>query len=179
MHVIVCTSRRPSPRTRTFCRDLASSSCIFQYYTRGKSNMISIMSQARISGAQRVWVVSSSHRNPKSITFYDVWATPPTRIGSIVIRGVTLRREIKNLYPESTKARPLLLIPPTDNSLMDLYSLIKNSLPQPQPYEVPCTQLRISRSPSNEVEILFEESQTGLLCGPKISLGEYRWRVLA
>ncbi len=175
MHILVCTSLRPSPRTRTFCRDLAASSSTFQYLVRGKSNILSLMSYAHTSGAHKLWLVSSSHGNPKTITFYDVSKPPPAKIGYVVIKGVTLRREIRNLYPKSTRMRPLVLIPPQDNSLNDLYSLMKNALPETMPSKTPCTYLRIERLSEMRVGLLFIESQTGLFCGPKISLGDYRW----
>ncbi|MCX8181637.1 MAG: hypothetical protein N3D12_00805 [Candidatus Methanomethyliaceae archaeon] len=175
MRVLVCTSLRPSPRTRTFCRDLGASSSIFQYYVRGKSNILSLMSYAYMNGAQKVWLVSSRHGNPGTITFYEVRSPYPTIIGSIIIKGVTLRRELGNLYPKSTRMRPLTLIPPKDDSLKDLHSLIKRSLPDDIPSKTPCTQLCIVRSAETSVELLFIESQTGLLCGPKISLSDYIW----
>lgn len=175
MRVLVCTSLRPSPRTRTFCRDLVASSSIFQYYIRGKSNMLSLMSYAQMTGAHKVWLVSSRYGNPRTITFYDVSPPAPIIIGSMIIKGVALRRELKNLYPKSTRMRPLTLLPPEDDSLKDLYSLLKRALPGDLPSKNKCTHLRIARSSDAEVELLFVESQTGLLCGPKISLGDYVW----
>ncbi|NHV60198.1 MAG: hypothetical protein HA492_02130 [Candidatus Verstraetearchaeota archaeon] len=175
MHILVCTSLRPSPRTRTFCRDLAASSSTFQYIVRGKSNILSLMSYAHMSGTHRLWLVSSSHGNPKTITFYDVSKSPPAKIGYLVIKGVALRREIGNLYPKSTRMRPLILIPPEDNSLKDLYSLMKQALPSTTPSEALCTYLRIERPSDTGATLLFIESQTGLFCGPKISIGDYRW----
>ncbi|MEM4234666.1 MAG: hypothetical protein QXU75_05920 [Candidatus Methanomethylicaceae archaeon] len=175
MRVLICTSLRPSPRTRTFCRDLVASSSIFQYHIRGKSNMLSLMSYAQMIGAHKVWIVSSRYGNPRAITFYDLSMPTPIIIGSMIIKGITLRREIRNLYPKSTRMRPLALLPPEDDSLKDLYSLLKRALPEDLSSKNKCTHLRIARSSETKVELLFVESQTGLLCGPKISLGDYIW----
>ncbi len=173
--VLVCTSLRPSPRTRTFCRDLVASSSIFQYYVRGKSNMISLLGHAHLSGACRLWLIGSSYGNPKTITFYDVSVCPPTKMGLLLIKGTTLRREIKNLYPKSTRSRPLEFLMPEDKSLMDLYSLISSALPKVFSTKSPRTQLRLGRNPENRIELSFVESETGLPCGPKITVGDYHW----
>lgn len=174
MNVLICTSHRPSPRTRTFCRDLVASSAIFQYHVRGKWNIVSLIGYARVSGAQRVWIVDSRHGNPNLLTFYDVSTTSTTKIGSMLMKRVVLRRDMPNLYPKPTRTRPISLVPPVDEDLKDLYHLMKRALPNNQLIKGPCTELRIERPSEKKIELLFVESETGSPCGPKITVGDYR-----
>ncbi|MGQ9759341.1 MAG: hypothetical protein ACUVQ5_02045 [Candidatus Methanomethylicaceae archaeon] len=175
MSVLLCTSLRPSPRTRTLCRDLVASSAIFRYHARGKSNMPSLLGYARISGAHRLWLIDSRHGNPSVLTTYNTEDLMPTKVGSIFIKGVALRREISGICPKSTRTRPIALPPPEEDELNDLYLLIRHSFPTIQPHKGPCTELRIRHSTEKKIEVLFIEGETGCICGPKIILGDYRW----
>lgn len=170
MKILISTSLRPSPRIRTFCKDLASASSIFYYSTRGKMNILTLFSYARVIGAKRLWLVKSKYGNPGGIFFYDI-EKPERIIGSIIIKGVSLKRELKNVFPKSTKNHLIHLIPPEDNQLYELYSVIKNAIPEIPYNNRLITKLKIIKS--KYIELNFIESETNLLCGPRIFLSGY------
>ncbi|MCX8169553.1 MAG: hypothetical protein N3D72_00510, partial [Candidatus Methanomethyliaceae archaeon] len=89
----------------------------------------------------------------------------------IIIRGISLKRELKGIFPKSTKDYYLNVIPPEDNELCELYSIIKKAIPEIPSINRPFTELKIIKN--KYVELNFIESETNLLCGPRIILSGY------
>ncbi len=97
VRIIVTTSHRPSQRVRTFAKDLASVLPGAVKVNRGKSSMRDLYYDAVGLGAERVIVIGVWKGNPGTIHVYSVPEPPETRLKplvDIVLRGVTLRREI-------------------------------------------------------------------------------------
>lgn len=171
MRVLISTSLRPTPRIRTFCKDLVSTSSIFQYITRGKMNIPALFSRALTLNASKIWLVFSKHGNPGAISFYVVEDFNFKNIGEIIIRGVSLKRELKNVPPNSRRNQCIFVSPPEHEELNKLYSLIKSALPEPVDKNKPSTELKIIKNRS--VILNFIDSETNLPCGPKIILRGY------
>lgn len=171
MKVLISTSLRPTPRIRTFCKDLASTSSIFQYITRGKMNIPTLFSQAFTLNTGKIWLVSSKYGNPGTISFYTLENLKFKNIGSIIIKGVSLKRELKNISPKSRRNQYVFVSPPEHDELCKLYLLIKNALPEPLNKNEPFTELKIIKNKS--IMLNFIDSETNLLCGPKIILRGY------
>ncbi|MEM0285799.1 MAG: hypothetical protein QXW34_01470, partial [Candidatus Methanomethyliaceae archaeon] len=146
MKVLISTSLRPTPRIRTFCKDLASTSSIFQYITRGKMNLPTLFSQALTLNANKIWLINSRHGNPGIIFFHVYEKSEFKNIGSIIIKGVSLKRELKNIAPKSKKNQYILISPPEYEELYELYLLIKNALPEYFNKNESFTELRIIKN---------------------------------
>lgn len=105
MGVVITTSRRPSPRTRSFIKDLVSVVPGSVRVTRGHMSMEELAREAVIRGADRVVVVGERRGNPGIIRVYRV--EPGLRLRntvSFIVRGVTLSREAGNGQPGLRRA---------------------------------------------------------------------------
>lgn len=171
MKVLISTSLRPTPRIRTFCKDLTSTSLIFQYIARGKMNIPALFGRAFAFSASKIWLVFSKHGNPSAISFYVLEDLNFKKIGEIFIKGVSLKRELKNISSKSRKNKYIFVSPPEYEELHGLYLLIKNALPEIIDKDEPFTELKIIKDKS--IILNFIDSETNLLCGPKIILRGY------
>lgn len=84
---LITTSRKPSPRTRSFARDLARA-LRFDYLTRGKANLQSIFSG--FSRYSVILIVMERHGNPSRIDVHF----PEYTVNLLLSRAI-LSREIK------------------------------------------------------------------------------------
>ena len=102
---LLTTSHRPSPRTRSFIKDLASIFPNAFKTNRGHKTFNELAIEAVSNGLNYVIIVSESRGNPRSLEIYEVVDRETlypklNKIVSIVIQGVRLSRE----NPESHKA---------------------------------------------------------------------------
>jgi hypothetical protein len=172
MAILLCTSLRPSPRTRTFCNDLEAASCDFEYRPRGKTPLIKLTAQASSQGAQRTWLVESRFGEPNMIKCLDTSQIKAEKISSLLISRVKLRREL-GISPRSVAKGSLRVVPPEDRDLKELYHLLLKSAGSP------CgtgkiTELRLMPSKGFAAELDFVDSASGAPCGPQIFLKDYR-----
>jgi U3 small nucleolar ribonucleoprotein protein IMP4 len=92
--IIVTTSRRPSPRSRSFVKDLVSVLPGGVRLTRGHSSYADLAREALRVGADRVVIIGEWKGNPGVVRVYE-----PTRdlelkhIVAMVVLGVKLARE--------------------------------------------------------------------------------------
>lgn len=174
MTILLCTSLRPSPRTRTFCNDLVATSVDFSYHLRGKTSLLLLSAHARGSGADRLWIISTRFGEPKLVECYDIAGKKPARIASLLMQRVALRRELPNTF--RGRGGPIQIHQPEDHSLVGLYSLLKATLGRGEMPEGidPTTELIISSSADCLAELTFIHSRTGSFCGPKILLRDVR-----
>jgi len=174
MTILLCTSLRPSPRTRTFCNDLVAATADFDYYLRGKSGLLLLSAYAHSAGAERLWIVNSRFGDSKLIECYDTTGGRVKKIGSLLISRVILGRELKDLGPKGTRGRHLRLVPPAHRSLTDLYEMLLNSLGELNPSDRGATELRLETSRDHLAEMVFVDSETRAPCGPRIILKDFR-----
>ncbi|MCE4599574.1 MAG: hypothetical protein F7C81_05195 [Desulfurococcales archaeon] len=99
--IIITTSRRPSPRTRSLVKDLVRVIPSATRITRGHLTMEELARDAILLGANRVAIIGERRGNPSIIRFYEPRTSPLSlgNIATILIRGVTLAREAGNTYP--------------------------------------------------------------------------------
>jgi|Deesub1362A_J573_1020465.scaffolds.fasta_scaffold00115_74 rRNA maturation protein Rpf1 len=81
--ILITTSRKPSNRTRSFCKDLQKAIPGSVYKTRGKARLQDLLHQ------ERTVYVTESKGNPRTIEIYE----KGKRLLHIVITGVKLSRE--------------------------------------------------------------------------------------
>jgi len=102
--LLVTTSRRPSPRTRSFIKDLVSIIPSASKINRGHKSLVELAIEANRLGYQYILIVSDCGGNPSSIAIYEVAEDTSghlalKNLAVIKVRGVKLSRE----NPESSK----------------------------------------------------------------------------
>ncbi len=181
MTILLCTSLRPSPRTRTFCNDLVSTSCDFRYLTRGKSGLAYLAAYSKAVGASRLWVINSRFGEPKVIECYDSSGDKPSAIASLLIKRVQLKRDLNSQSSGKTRARPLRMIKPESESLDGLYDALSQAMdlqglgglaagPVGKTVDV-----YLTTSEKYFAEIFFIDSTSKKPCGPAIYLEDFKW----
>ena len=174
MTILLCTSLRPSPRTRSFCNDLVASSSEFKYFTRGKSGLAFIAAYARKEGGDRLWIVNSRYGDPKLIECYDMTGSAPNQIASFLIARIQLRREMKDFCQIDTSQRRLKVMPPDSISLDRLYATIRDAVGGISGDYGKSTELHIIKSKNHYAELFFVDSETKMPSGPAIYMTDYR-----
>lgn len=96
--VLVTTTRRPSPRTRSLVRDLVSVIPGAIRLTRGHMNTEELAFEAASRGVERVLIIGTRRGNPSIARFYRPAPPKLEHIGTLIIRGVTLGREARTTF---------------------------------------------------------------------------------
>ena len=71
--MLISTSRKPSQKTRTFCKNF-SHAFGYDYTNRGKSSLRDLLIKAKQLGHDRLVLVYQIKGNPSKLTFYDLEA---------------------------------------------------------------------------------------------------------
>ncbi len=91
--ILITTSRRPSPRTRSLVKDLAALFPGSYRLTRGHMTLEELALEARSIGADRVLIVGERRGNPSILRFYEPRGRSLVNIVTILVKGVKLSRE--------------------------------------------------------------------------------------
>ena len=93
--MLLTTSRRPTGRMRTFCRDLANSIPDVTRVNRGKMSLDGVAEKAIELEADRVVVVDRWHGGPGKINLFQVSSTGLKSVPPLILIGeIRLRREL-------------------------------------------------------------------------------------
>ena len=113
--VLVTTSRRPSPRIRSFVKDLVAVVPGAFRFTRGHYSMEELAREAYLKGADRIVVVGERRGNPGIIRAYAFKPEDlrPHNIVTFIVKGVTLSREAHTPPPPRGAVRELVANPLT------------------------------------------------------------------
>ncbi|MCE4621119.1 MAG: hypothetical protein F7B95_01600 [Desulfurococcales archaeon] len=125
-NIIITTSRRPSPRTRSLVKDLVAIIPGAIRITRGHLTMEELSLLAVTRGADRILVIGERRGNPSIMRFYRVEAGGYKNIVTIIIRGLALSRELRRPLPEANPSA--LYIEFTDDSLADFAEALMQGL---------------------------------------------------
>ena len=125
-NIIITTSRRPSPRTRSLVKDLVAIIPGAIRITRGHLTMEELSLLAVTRGADRILVIGERRGNPSIMRFYRVEAGGYKNIVTIIIRGLALSRELRRPLPEANPSA--LYIEFTDDSLADFAEALMRGL---------------------------------------------------
>ncbi len=93
MKILITTAYSPSPRTRTFVKDLVSVIPGSEKLSRGKLSLDLLGAVAADQEADKVIIVKEYHGNPSSLEVYRVEEAELVKEGEIKLRGVTLSSE--------------------------------------------------------------------------------------
>jgi hypothetical protein len=89
--LLITTSRKPSRRTRRFCRELSAVLPLSLYVNRGKASLRTIAERAVADGYSRVLVVGETKGNPSLIRVLDVAPNRWEWKGQLFITSAVLR----------------------------------------------------------------------------------------
>jgi len=108
--IIITTSHRPTPRTRSLVKDLVSVIPNAVRITRGKATLDLLALQAVDIGADRILVIRNWKGNPRFLDFYEVLPATrkATKICTLVLRGYKLARECGHPPPPHKPASLIL-----------------------------------------------------------------------
>jgi len=93
LKILVTTAYSPSPRTRTFVKDLVSVLPNAEKLSRGKLSLDLLGAVAADEGAEKVIIVKEFHGNPSALEVYAVRDAELVKEGEIRLRGVSLSSE--------------------------------------------------------------------------------------
>ena len=96
--MLISTSRKPSQKTRKFCKNLAHATG-FHSVNRGKMNMRELLLKALELDEVNLAVVNEIKGNPSKITFYS----NKGEILLAILVGVTIDNEKMNIAPSQLK----------------------------------------------------------------------------
>ena len=170
--ILITTSRRPSPRVRSFVKDLVLVIPGAVRLTRGHLSMRDLAVEAQLVGADRVVVVGEKRGNPGIIRVYKVSGDSLVNIVSFIVKGVALSRETGAGQP--SKGTPLRLVVDTDGSSVadefaDAFVVAFHArvFEDPRPGDV---LARITGLDERTVRVEFYQSDRRV--GPRLKLGK-------
>jgi U3 small nucleolar ribonucleoprotein protein IMP4 len=178
--ILLTTSRRPTGRIRTFCRDLVNSIPDVVRVNRGKMSLDGVAEKAIEVEADRVVVVDRWHGGPGRINLYQLGSTGLESVPPLMlIKAIRLRRELK----ETTK-RPrssAITLAPEDSAKLE-----KIAGPLSQFFGLPVLSLseasqkygatmHFSFDSSRRLQITFMRPQRMVEIGPRVTLSKLIW----
>ena len=98
--MLISTSRKPSQKTRTFCKNL-SHAFGFDYTNRGKSSLRDLLVKANQLGHDKLVLVYQIKGNPSKLTFYDLESNELLAL----LVSVNTTNERLHIKPEDLKIR--------------------------------------------------------------------------
>jgi len=173
--ILLTTSRRPTERIRTLCRELAHVIPNAVRINRGKLSLGGVAEKALEFGANRVIIIDRWKGGPGKIQFFHAGSeglipAPPT----LYVSGVRLQREFKT---KVRKMHPLTLTVSSEGPSQTgkLAEVLSNFLEVPKSSEerVPSAyraSMHVSSDASGSVQITFRLLPEGVEVGPRITL---------
>jgi len=180
--ILLTTSRRPTERIRTLCRELAHVIPNAVRVNRGKLSLDGVAERALEFGADHVIIIDRWKGGPGEIQFFHAGSgglvpVPPT----LYVSGVRLQREFKTRV---RKIRPLTLTASSEGSSQTgkLVEALSNFLEVSKSTEerVPSADrasMHISSDASGSMQITFRLLPEGMEVGPRITLSHLVWEI--
>jgi U3 small nucleolar ribonucleoprotein protein IMP4 len=113
--VIISTSREPSPRTRSFVKDISNLAYWLIKINRGKMTFHELVEEAILADSNTLAVVGEMRGNPSIIRVYDLTDVARTEkllhTYSIILKGVALSRETGNHGVEPQEVNEIIIEP--------------------------------------------------------------------
>jgi U3 small nucleolar ribonucleoprotein protein IMP4 len=180
--ILVTTSRRPTDRIRTLCRELSRVIPDTVRVNRGKLSLDGVAERALEFGADRVIIIDRWKGGPGKIQFFHANAKglipiPPT----LYLSEVRLQRELET---RARKIRPITLIASFEGSAQTgkLAEALSNFLkvPKSTDKDVPSAyqaSMHVSIDASGSVQITFRLLPEGVEMSPRIILSHLVWEI--
>ena len=176
--ILLTTSRNPTPKTRTFCNDLARVIPSIVRVNRGKMSADEVGEKALEFGADRVVIVDRWQRGTGSIRFFrldesGLVSTPPI----IHVVGIRLRRE----FSVVSKVKPALsLMAELSGRVLRVSKAVSKFFgipiqPMDETTKSDSALMRIMLDEHNRIVITFVVEPNHIEVGPRIIVSGVEW----
>ncbi|MBN1784138.1 MAG: hypothetical protein JW815_00155 [Candidatus Bathyarchaeota archaeon] len=180
--ILLTTSRRPTGRIRTFCRDLANSIPDTVRVNRGKMSLDGIAEKAIEVEAEKIVVVDRWQGGPGRISLYRLGSSgldfvPPL----MLIKGIQLRREFKSVKKHGQSS--VITFAPKNSLATDkIAGQLSQFFGLPAHYldDVAGTHviaMHLSFDCSGVLQLTFKRLQQMVEIGPRITISKLIWDV--
>ena len=176
---LLTTSRNPTPKIRTFCRDFARVIPNIFYVNRGKMSNDDVAEKAIEYDADRVVIVDRWQGGLGVLRFFMVTESGLTEASPTIHFAVKLQKElgVSNVKPAvsirvqaSNKSDELARLAA---SLSGLFGLPISS--EEQEHKPALTMMRISRDKSGKIAVTFMDEPRHVELGPRITVSKLEW----
>ena len=180
--ILVTTSRRPTGRIRTFCRDLVNSIPDAVRVNRGKMSLDGVAEKALEVEADRVLVVDRWHGGPGKISLYMMSSSglkPEAPL--MLINGIRLRREL-NETTKRAQSTAITLEPEASTELRRIAGSLSQFFGLPllsldDAVRKHGASMHLSFNSARRLQITFMRPQQMVEIGPRVTLSKLVWNV--
>jgi rRNA maturation protein Rpf1 len=183
--ILFTTSRKPTNRIRTFCRDLVYSIPNTLRINRGKLSLNALAEKALELGANRIVIIDRWKGGPGKIEFFQIrerlHQVPPL----IYLKGVKLRREFDTKV-KRVQAYAIVICNEENEELQKISDAISEFLQLPQKQENALKKLKfrkrrtifcIEKNKEMQIRFTFRLLPQLTEVGPRIRLSHLIWEV--
>jgi len=180
--ILLTTSRRPTGRIRTFCRDFVNSIPDVVRVNRGKMSLDGVAERAIEIDADRVVVVDRWRGGLGKTNLFRVSSTGLTSVPPLMlISGIRLRREFKE-GTRRTRSSAITIEPEDSTELIRIAECMSQyfSLPILSVDEAARkhgASMHFSFDHSRRLQITFIHHQRMVEIGPRVTLSKLVWKV--
>jgi len=178
--ILLTTSRRPTSRIRTFCRDLARSIPSVVRVNRGKLNLDGIAEKALELDTDRVMIVDQLKGEPGKIGLFQVGPEGLTPVPPLIcVASVKLQREFgakvkpaRSLIITTTpgEACDVLKVADSLSSFLDVPRLSMDEAVSKYP-----VSMHVSSSALHRIQVTFMLLPEVIEVGPRITVSSVVW----
>lgn len=180
--ILLTTSRRPTGRIRTFCRDLVNSIPDVVRVNRGKMSRDGVAEKAIELNADRVIIVDRWHGGPGKINLFTVTSSGLTSVPPLILlSGIHLRRELKK-RTRSLYASVMTLGTTSSSQLNKVAECLSQFLGLPiqsidEAVEVHRVSMHYSLDSKRRLQVTFMLLDRMFEIGPRLTLSGLIWEV--
>ena len=180
--ILLTTSRRPTGRIRTFCRDLVNSIPDVVRVNRGKMSLDGVAEKAIEVEADKVILVDRWHGGPGRINLYRLGSTGLDSVPPLMlIKRIRLRREFENVKKRG-RSSAITFEPENSAALGNIAGKLSQFFSLPllslnEASEKHSASMHLSFDRSRCLQLTFMRLQRMLEIGPKVTLSKLIWDV--
>lgn len=119
--MVITTSRRTSRKTRAFIRDLSHVIPGSKRVNRGKKSVEDLRNLALAEGLRRVLIVETLRGNPSILRFLSALPTGLEYLPVLVMRGVSLRRELSSKRAPPARTLRIACVSPRPRDISEAF----------------------------------------------------------
>jgi len=178
--ILLTTSRRPTRRIRTFCRDLARSIPNVVRINRGKLNLNGIAERALEFNADRVVIVDRWKGGPGKMELFQTGPAGLIPVSPLMyIAGIQLQREFK-VKTKSIRSLTLTTPPEKNHQVAKIAECLSNFLnismsSMNEAVSEYSAAMHISLNASHHAQITFMLLPETVEVGPRVTLSHVVW----
>jgi rRNA maturation protein Rpf1 len=178
--ILLTTSRRPTGRMRTFCRDLACSIPGVVRVNRGKMSLDGVAEKAIELEADRIIIVDRWHGGPGKINLFRLSSTGLESVPPLMLMsGIRLRRELEE-GAKRVCSSVITVKPETSPELKRIAGRLSKYFCLPilsldEAADAYRASMHFSFDSSQRIQITFLLLSRMVEIGPKVTLSKLIW----